>query len=272
MIYQDYVNSANYIKNKIKGEMPETAVILGSGLSAFSEEIEKADVIDYKDIPNFPESTVQSHKGKMYIGKIGNKNVLCMAGRFHFYEGYEMNEVAFPVRIMKLLGIKNLILTNAAGGINTDFVPGDLMLIQDHIKLCDASPVRGNNIKEFGERFFDMTYAYAPEYQKTALNAAKKLNIDLKTGVYAYMAGPQFETPAEIRALRTLGADAVGMSTVAETITAAQCGIKTLGISCISNMAAGMSGEKISDDDVCEVANRRMSDFVKLICEIIKNI
>lgn len=271
MEYADYQKTADFLKRKIPFQ-PETAVILGSGLGRLAAEIEDAVRIPYSDIPHFPRSTVASHKGELVCGTLAGKKILVMSGRFHYYEGYSFSQAAFPVRVFFLLGIKTLVVTNAAGGINLDFRPGDLMLITDHIKFFDDSPARGPQIDAFGPRFFDLSEAYAKPLGETAKRVAQTLGIPLKEGVYAFMPGPQFETPAEIRMLRTLGADAVGMSTVPEVITANQCGIKVLGISCISNMAAGILAQPISDDEVVEVAAQVSDAFVALVTGTIKEL
>lgn len=269
MQYQDYCQAAEYINSKLTGK-PDIAVVLGSGLGKMANELPGAVRIPYREIPFFPQSTVDSHKGELVFGELAGKKVLFMSGRFHYYEGYLLEQTVIPIRVFHLLGIKRLIVTNAAGGINEKFAPGDFMLITDHIKFFDESPVRGKNIPEFGQRFFDLSEAYDKRFRNTALAAAQACGIGLRQGVYAYMPGPQFETPAEIRALRVLGADAVGMSTVPEVIAANQCGMRVLGISCISNMAAGILSQPISDDEVVEVANRVSAQFIALITEIIR--
>ena len=268
---QTIQQSVEFIKSKIN-YIPEIAVILGSGLGDFSKIIENPVIIPYSDIPNFPVSTVVTHAGKLYIGQVCGKNILLMSGRFHHYEGYSFEETAYPIRVMKQLGIKKLIVTNAAGGINQDYKPGDLMLIKDHIKFAIDSPCRGENIPALGSRFFDMSNAYSPVLRNIALQLAKDLKLDLKEGVYAFMAGPQFETPAEIRALRCLGADAVGMSTVAEVIEAVHSSIEVLGISCISNYAAGLSKNPVTDEDVIEVTSKTSRTFCQFLLEIVKQI
>ena len=206
------------------------------------------------------------------LAKVGENPVLMMSGRFHYFEGYSLEQVVFPVRVMKLLGVETLVVTNAAGGINTSFTEGDFMLIDDYIKLVDASPTRGENLPQFGPRFFDMGNAYDRELRAKAEEVAKGLAISLRHGVYAWMGGPQFETPAEIRMLRTLGADAVGMSTVPETIAANHCGIRVLGLSCITNMAAGIKDEVLSDEDVVKTAGKVSARLVKLMDGILRGI
>ena len=231
--------AAAYIKEKLNGRKPEIAITLGSGLGDLAEQLTDAVQIPYGDIPHFPVSTVAGHKGQFVVGKLEGREVLCMQGRFHYYEGYDLKQVTLPVRVMKLLGIGTLIVTNAAGGINTGFRPGNLMLIEDHLNLTGENPLIGENLEAFGERFFDMTVAYDREYRTLAENLAAELDIPLQKGVYAWLTGPNYETPAEIRYLRTIGADAVGMSTVPEVLVARHCGLRVCGISCITNLAAG---------------------------------
>ena len=259
-----------YIESKTKGMKIYAGLVLGSGLGDMADEIKNPVVINYKDIPNFPVSTVPGHKGRLVIGELEGRNVLCMQGRFHFYEGYEMDQVVFPIQVMKMLGIERLILTNAAGCVNTAWKPGTLMLINDHIKLAPQSPMRGPNEDELGLRFFDMSRAYDPELLKVAKREADKLGIPVTEGVYMFFSGPNFETPAEIRAARVLGADAVGMSTVPEVIAAAHCGLRTLGISCMTNMAAGILDQPLGHDEVLETGLRVKGQFSALIRAIVR--
>ncbi|MFV0504005.1 MAG: purine-nucleoside phosphorylase [Lachnospirales bacterium] len=265
-----YQKSADYILNRVESR-PKVAIILGSCLGGMASLIENPIVIKYSDIPNFLLSTVDSHAGELIFGRISNCDVVCLSGRFHYYEGYDFEELSIPVRVLSLLGVKTLIVSNAVGGINESYIPGDIMLIKDHIKLYGASPMRGKNIDEFGKRFFDTTDMYTKELQKLAVNAAKESNIDLKEGVYFYYPGPQFESPAEIRAFRILGGDVVGMSTVTEAISAAHCGMKVLGLSLVVNMAAGITGP-VTTEEVDETAKKASGKFQKLVMEIIKNI
>lgn len=260
-----------YILEKI-GQRPEVAIVLGSALGGLSAQIEDKIVIDYAEIPGFLESTVQSHAGKLICGTLAGKRVVCMSGRFHYYEGYDLEDLVIPVRMMKALGVETLILTNAAGGIDTSYVPGDIMMIVDHIKLFGASPLRGRNATEFGPRFFDVTDMYSKSLRTVARNAAANIGLDLKEGVYYYASGPQFETPAEIRAMRILGADAVGMSTVTEALTAAHCGLPVLAFSLISNMAAGVLDQPIDGEEVDLVGKRTAKTFQSLIAEILKQL
>jgi len=266
-----YKKAADYILDIIKEEV-EIGIILGSALGSIADLIQDKIVIDYKEIPNFLISTVDSHAGKLIIGKIGDKRVVCMSGRFHYYEGYDFEKLAIPIRVFKLLGVKKVILTNAAGGINTNYKPGDIMLIKDHIKMIGPSPVRGANIPELGNRFFDVSDMYSKDLRKIAKDIGIKEGLELKEGVYFFAPGPQFETPAEIRAMRILGGDAVGMSTVTEAITAAHCGIQVLGISLITNMAAGVLDQPVTTEEV-DLEGRKAKDKIeKLIIKIIDEI
>lgn len=261
--------SADYIKSKAGDEKIDLAIVLGSGLGDLADEIENSVYIDYHDIPHFPVSTVKGHKGRLVIGKLEGKRVLCMQGRFHYYEGYSMDEVVYPIRTMFVMGIKSLFLTNAAGCVNTSWKPGDLMLITDHIKLIADSPCRGANHDELGERFFDMTKAYAPELLDIARKASNSTGIPLREGVYMLFTGPSFESKAEVRFARIAGADAVGMSTVPEAIAASQMRMHTLGISCMTNMAAGILNQSLNHEEVIETGNKVKSTFTRLVKEII---
>lgn len=269
--YEYYKKSADYILSKID-YVPEIAIVLGSCLGNLAEEIEDKTILDYKEIPNFLDATVDSHAGKLILGELSGKKVVCMSGRFHYYEGYDFEELTIPMRVMHLLGCKTVILTNAAGAVNESYVAGDIMIIKDQIKLNGASPVRGKNIAEFGPRFFDMSNTYDKEYIEIAKEAAKISEIDIKEGVYFYMPGPQFETPAEIRAIRVLGGDAVGMSTVTEAIVAAHCGMKVLGLSLMTNMAAGVLDTPLTTEEVDETAERSEKKFRVLLKNILKQI
>ncbi|MGI6622382.1 MAG: purine-nucleoside phosphorylase [Clostridiaceae bacterium] len=262
--------TVEFLKSKIDFA-PEIAIILGSGLGKLADFIKDAKVIPYEDIPNFPETTVAGHEGKLIFGTINNRKVVAMKGRFHYYEGNEMGAVVYPIRVFKRLGIENLIVTNAAGGVNTSFKPGDLMLITDHISLFCENPLRGENIDDLGPRFPDMTVAYDRNLRTLALESAGRLGVDLKSGVYSYCKGPSYESPAEIKALRNLGADAVGMSTVPETITARHMGMRVLGISCITNMAAGILDQPLNHAEVMETGKRVEKMFSALVSDIIEN-
>lgn len=245
--YQEFKEAANYVQAKTR-HRPEIGLILGSGLSPLAEEIEGADAIPYHEIPHFPHSTVPGHAGRLVIGRLAGKAVLVMQGRSHFYEGYSIQQITLPVRVMQLLGVKTLIVTNAAGGINQDFEVGDLMLIHDHINLvgmAGPNPLIGPNLDQFGPRFPSMTQPYDLGLIRQVHQAADKLGLKLQEGVYAYLAGPSFETPAEIRYLKIIGADAVGMSTVPEVITARHSGLRVLGISTITNIAIHQMGSGV---------------------------
>lgn len=269
--YKEYAESAEYIKRLI-GSTPDIAIILGSGLDRIVRKMTEKIVIPYRDIPNFPVSTVSYQKGELVFGMLAGKKILAMNGRFHYYEGWEMWQTAYPVAVMKLLGIGKMIITNAAGGIGDNVDPGDLVLITDHIKFMADSPLRGANLDEFGVRFPDMQSVYDREMMNIAEVIAKEYGISVTRGVYAYMAGPQYETPAEIRALKTMGADVVGMSTVAEVIVAAHCGIKVLCISCVSNKAAGITGNPLTEEEVLETAASIAAGFETLVTEAVKRI
>lgn len=260
-----YRQAAEYIKNQLDFT-PKIGVILGSGLGTAAETVANPTIIPYAQVPGFPVSTVQGHAGRFLAGELAGNSVLVMQGRVHFYEGYSMKQLAMPVQTMAGLGIEKLIVTNAAGGINESYSPGDVVLISDHIKFDLDSPLRGENPDNLGERFFDMTRAYTPELRECARMAARELDIPLPEGVYAYMGGPQFETPAEIRMLRLLGADLVGMSTVPEVIAAAHCGIQVLGLSCVTNMAAGMA-EGGLNREVIRRAEQQVQERLKNLIE-----
>ena len=250
----------------------DCAIVLGSGLGDLAQKIENPVIIKYADIPHFPISTVPGHAGRLVIGRLAGKTVLCMQGRFHYYEGYSMAQVVYPVQVMHLLNIQTLILTNAAGCVNKAWKAGDLMLITDHIKLIADSPLRGQNCDELGPRFFDMSHAYDPALQDKARAAARKMSLNLREGVYELFTGPNFETPAEVRLARILGADAVGMSTVPETIAANHCGIKVLGISCLTNMAAGINDTALDHQEVLETGLRVKSTFETLVTGIVESL
>ncbi|AZS14767.1 purine-nucleoside phosphorylase [Paenibacillus lutimineralis] len=262
------VEAAGYISSVAKMK-PEVGLILGSGLGILADHIEQAVSISYADIPHFPQSTVEGHAGELLIGHVQGKPVVMMKGRFHMYEGYGPELTAFPVRVMKELGVKTLLVTNAAGGVNTSFTPGDLMLISDHLNMTGKNPLIGANDDELGPRFPDMSQAYSRRLRELARSIADKLGFSLQEGVYAGLLGPSYETPAEIRMLRTLGADAVGMSTVSEVIVASHAGLEVLGISCISNMAAGILDQPLSHAEVMETTDRVREQFLSLVQTII---
>ncbi len=266
-----FQKSADYVMSIIK-DKPEIAIILGSGLGDFVSKIKNPIEIKYDDIPNFLVSTVASHAGKLIYGEVGGKKVICMAGRFHFYEGYDFEQLVIPVRLFKLLGVKATILTNAAGAVNKSYNVGDIMIVSDHIKLNGASPLRGKNLDFFGPRFFDVTDMYTKKLRKIALKCAEGSGLIFREGVYMFFPGPQFETPAEIRAARLLGADAVGMSTVTEALTAAHCSMPLLAFSVMTNMAAGVLDCKLSDEEVgiaaAKIADRFGAYIEKVIAAI----
>lgn len=265
------INSASsFIASRIPGGI-NTAVILGSGLGELVDEMENKTIIDYRDIPYFPVPTVAGHEGKLIAGKLGSAVILAMQGRFHFYEGYSMEEVVFPIRVMKTIGISKLLLTNAAGGVNTDFVPGDLMVIRDHINLSMQNPLIGRNLDELGPRFPDMSETYSKKAIEKLKSVYKKNNIKFVSGTYACLTGPSYETPAEINMLRTLGADAVGMSTVPEAIAAKHCGMELAGISCITNMGSGILNKPLNHKEVVETS-MMVSDKFKAIVKDFLNI
>lgn len=251
---------------------PEVALVLGSGLGGFAARIEDASVISYNDIKDFPTSTVSGHAGQFVFGKIGEKRIVAMQGRVHYYEGYTMEQVVLPIRLMKLMGAEYLLLTNAAGGVNEGFQPGDLMAISDHITGFVPSPLIGKNDDSLGTRFPDMSEVYNRELLKKLFSVAKKLDIDLKQGVYLQTTGPNYETPAEIRMYRMLGADAVGMSTACEAMAANHMGMKIAGISCITNLASGMENKALNHEEVKETANRIEESFTKLVKQFILEI
>jgi len=273
---QTILKATNYIskilfENKYRGQ-PKIAIILGSGLGPLTSLVKIAVEIPYKDIPYFPVSTAPGHIGRLIFGKLVDKDVILMDGRFHFYEGYDGQDIATVLRTLKVLGITYLIQTNAAGGINTSFKAGDFMLITDHINYSGTNPLIGKNNSDFGPRFPDMSEPYDPVLQQMARKAAQELGIDLKEGVYIWFIGPSYETPAEIRMARIMGADAVGMSTVPETILAVHTGLKVLAISVISNMAAGVMDQKLDENEVLVTANANRHIFADFIIRIISKI
>ncbi|MCG1022961.1 purine-nucleoside phosphorylase [Sutcliffiella horikoshii] len=261
--------SAGYINEKLSNK-PEIGLILGSGLGVLAEEIQNPTVIPYTEIPEFPVSTVEGHAGQLVIGTLEGKTVIAMQGRFHFYEGYAMDKVTFPVRVMKYLGVEKLIVTNAAGGVNESFEAGDLMILSDHINNMGTNPLIGPNNNELGARFPDMSEPYCKELRKLAKNVAAEIGLKVQEGVYVGNTGPSYETPAEVRLLRTLGGDAVGMSTVPEVIVARHSGMKVLGISCISNMAAGILDQPLTHDEVMETTEMVKANFLQFVKTIVK--
>ena len=266
----DSINRILY-QNNYRGQ-PKLAIILGSGLGPLTSQVQIDVQIPYKSIPHFPISTAPGHIGRLIFGKLEGKDVILLDGRFHFYEGYDGQDIAIVLRTLKVLGLNYLIQTNAAGGINKDFKPGDFMLITDHINYSGTNPLIGKNNSDFGPRFLDMTEAYDKKLQEYARSAAKELDIDLKEGVYIWFMGPSYETPAEVRMARIFGADAVGMSTVPETILAVHAGLKVLAISVISNLAAGVSDEKLDENEVLVTANAKRHIFADFVRKIISKI
>ena len=262
--------SAAYILSLIGEEKVDIAIVLGSGLGDLADSLDEAVAIPYKDIPHFPVSTVPGHKGRLVCGRLEGRRLLCMQGRFHYYEGWSMQEVVYPVQTFHVMGIDKLFLTNAAGCVNTAWGQGNLMLITDHIKLMGDSPLRGQNSDELGPRFFDMSSTWDKDAQAVARAAAAKVGVTLREGTYMLFGGPQFETPAEVRLARILGADAVGMSTVPEAIAASHMGLRTLGISCLTNMAAGILDQKLNHEEVLETGERVKGAFTALVREIVR--
>ncbi|MCL5773982.1 MAG: purine-nucleoside phosphorylase [Firmicutes bacterium] len=264
--------AAKYVLSKIKIK-PEVGMILGSGLGDLADEVQDAVSIPFGDIPNFPTSTVAGHAGKIVVGILEGRKVLAMKGRIHYYEGYTMKQVTFPIRLMKKLGINTLIVTNASGGINPSFKPGDLMIITDHINFQGANPLLGENDDEWGARFPDMTDAYTKTIVKLALDIAAKEGIPVQNGVFTAVAGPNYETVAEIKMLRTFGADAVGMSTVPEVLVARHAGMKILGISCVTDVIhTGEKTQSVSHEEVLAVANQAKPKFMKLMKAVLREI
>lgn len=260
-----YQESAKMLQERLNGFQPRVLLILGSGLGALAEEVENPIAVSYAQVPHLKHSTAPGHKGQFVFGRLAGQNVAVMQGRLHTYEGWSVADAGYPVRLARLLGVEKLVVTNAAGAVNTAFSAGDIMLITDHIKLIGVSPLCGPNLEEFGPRFPDMSHVYTPALQDAARDAAKALNIPLREGVYMFLPGPQYETPAEIRAVRVLGADAVGMSTVPEAVTAAHCGMKVLGFTLCTNMAAGVLPQPLSGDEVIAAAEAAGPRFTALV-------
>ncbi|RJS59607.1 purine-nucleoside phosphorylase [Bacillus sp. PK3_68] len=268
-MFKEKIEQAAAFLKKESNKNPKIGLILGSGLGVLADEIERPVKIDYSQIPNFPLSTVEGHAGRLVFGTLSGKEVIAMQGRFHYYEGYSFEQVTFPVRVMKALGVETIIVTNAAGGINESFQPGDLMIITDHINNMGGNPLIGPNDSSLGVRFPDMSEAYSKELQQLAKETAEKINLSVQEGVYVGNTGPVYETPAEVRMARILGGDAVGMSTVPEVIVARHSSMQVLGISCISNMAAGILDQPLTHDEVIETTERVRADFLRYIKEIV---
>ena len=269
--YEKIIACRDYVRTRTDF-VPRVALVLGSGLGGFAENLDVVCEVAYSDIPGFPVSTVPGHAGKFIFGVLDGVNVVCMQGRVHYYEGYAMEDVVLPIRVMGLLGAKRLVLTNAAGGIGPGLEAGDLMLLTGHIAAFVPSPLIGPNVEELGPRFPDMTEAYSPRLREKALAAARRLGIPLKEGVYLQTTGPQYETPAEIRMFAALGANAVGMSTACEDIAARHMGLEVCGISCITNLAAGLSGKELSHHEVQETADRVAQQFQSLVWELLSTV
>ncbi|WIV10974.1 purine-nucleoside phosphorylase [Proteiniborus sp. MB09-C3] len=263
--------TSSYIRDRINFA-PEIGLILGSGLGTLADEINNPIIFDYKDIPNFPVSTVEGHEGRLVLGELEGKKVIAMQGRFHYYEGYSLQQVTFPVRVMKALGIQMLLVTNACGGMNKELYPGALMIIEDHINFIGDNPLIGHNYDELGPRFPDMSSAYDKELIKLAENVGKKHNIETKKGVYAAISGPYYFSKAELRMLRRIGGDTIGMSTVPEVIVARHAGLRVLGISCVTDMAIADEIVSISHEEVVKVANETRPKFIKLVKGILNEV
>lgn len=270
-VYEKLMKCYESVKQRIDFK-PEIALVLGSGLGDYGDNIEVVATLDYHDIDGFPVSTVPGHKGRFIFGYVNDVSVVCMQGRVHYYEGYPMSDVVLPIRLMKMMGAKVLFLTNAAGGLNYDFAPGDFMMITDHIMNFVPSPLIGENIDELGVRFPDMSDVYKKDLQEIIRNTARNLDIKLQEGVYIQLTGPNFETPQEVKMCRILGADAAGMSTAAEAVAANHMGMKVCGISCISNLGCGMMDQPLSHEEVQETADRVAGQFKELVTEVIVNI
>lgn len=266
--YNQVQEAVEFLKGKLP-LAPEIGLILGSGLGVMADAMENAVSIPYEQIPNFPVSTVEGHASELVYGTINGRHAVVMKGRFHLYEGYDVKEVTLPIRVMKELGVHTIVVTNASGGINTSYEPGNLMLISDHINFMSRNPLIGPNEPELGSRFPDMSEAYSKALRQVAREVADEQGISLQEGVYVGLLGPNYETPAEIRMFRALGADAVGMSTVPEVIVARHAGLRVLGISCISNMAAGILDQPLSHAEVMETAKRVKDQFIRLVKGII---
>jgi purine-nucleoside phosphorylase len=267
-LYESAVRAAQFIRARIDADV-SVGIVLGSGLGAFAEDLVEAVPIRYDEIPGFAHATVEGHAGRLVIGTVEGVTVAAMQGRFHFYEGYALEDVTFPIRVLKLLGVRTLILTNAAGSLNTEFSPGTLMVISDHINLMGVNPLIGPNDDRFGPRFPDLTSTYDPALQTIVIEEAKAVDVEMRRGVYAALSGPSYETPAEIHMVRTLGADAVGMSTVPEAIVARHMDMQVIGISCITNLAAGVSDRPVDHSQVIATGERVRVQFTELIRRVI---
>ena len=270
MFYDQVKESADYINARVNRKV-DVAVILGSGLGKIVDIMENKEIVPYKEIPNFTQSSVAGHAGNLVFGNIGNTSIMALQGRFHYYEGFTMKEVAYPVYVMKIMGIESMIVTNACGGINETFKPGDLMLIDDFINSLDVSPLMGENDERFGPRFPDMSEPYSKELREKAKKVADELGIEVKHGIYTLFQGPYYESAAEIQMYKRAGSDAIGMSTVPETIVANYAGIKTLGIACITNMATGLRTGKHSHEEVVAIAEQTSQKLCAWIEKLLKD-
>ncbi len=270
MFYDQVKESADYINARVNRKV-DVAVILGSGLGKIVDIMENKEIVPYKEIPNFPQSSVAGHAGNLVFGNIGNTSIMALQGRFHYYEGFTMKEVAYPVYVMKIMGIESMIVTNACGGINETFKPGDLMLIDDFINSLDVNPLMGENDERFGPRFPDMSEPYSKELREKAKKVADELGIEVKHGIYTLFQGPYYESAAEIQMYKRAGSDAIGMSTVPETIVANYAGIKTLGIACITNMATGLRTGKHSHEEVVAIAEQTSQKLCAWIEKLLKD-
>ena len=267
-LYDRIAEAAGFVKTK-DPRVPRVGVVLGSGLGIFADSVEEPIVVPYADIPHFKKAGVAGHAGRLVLGRIGPASVAVMQGRLHYYEGHDVGDVVFPLRVLAALGVRSLLLTNAAGGINREFRPGDLMIIRDHINLTGINPLRGTNDERLGPRFPDMSAAYDPAFQEMIDASLREGGLPAHRGVYAGLIGPSYETPAEIRMLAALGADAVGMSTVSEAICARHLGLRLAGISCITNLAAGISPTPLSHKEVTETGERVKAVFLRLLSRVI---
>jgi len=270
-LYERAEKAARVIREKTKTDVP-VAIVLGSGLGAFADGLRDATAVPYDQIPGFARATVEGHAGRLVIGKAGDSLIAAQQGRFHFYEGYSLEDVTFPIRVLKLLGVRTLILTNASGALNVEYTPGSLMVITDHINLMGVNPLIGPNDERFGPRFPDLTNVYSPELQDIVLHEAEAMNLQMRRGVYAALTGPSYETPAEIHMVRSLGADAVGMSTVPEAIVARHMDIQVVGISCITNLAAGVTDRPVDHSQVIAIGERIRESFSELLRRVIPKV
>jgi purine-nucleoside phosphorylase len=271
-LYEQVHETVQAIRRVTGGMVPQAGIILGSGLGAFADAFQRPVVIPYAELPHFPHSSVPGHAGRLVLGELGGEPVVAMQGRVHSYEGYSPIQVAFPARVLCALGIRGLVVTNAAGGINPQFVPGDLMLITDHLNLAGWNALTGPNDERLGPRFPDLSRAYAPHFQSLLRESSRRTGVALRQGVYSMVAGPSYETPAEVRMLRALGADAVGMSTVPEVVAAAHMGVPVAGLSCITNLAAGISDKPLTHEEVAETAHRVKGIFSRLLADFLPEV